>query len=248
MTLSVPRTSVRSMNQTSRNTRSWTDDQLCVTVAEQVSWRRVALALGLASSAGWRLKRYAERLGLDASHFLEEQGWSEPDLRAAVAVSSSWPDAMRRLGVDDTYELRLRVKGQAVRIGLDVSRLAAHQAPELPALETLAASPDLTHLRRAAELIAVAWFSMRNIPVATPTDPCAYDLLVILGCGVRRVQVKSSASRGGRVPGRSRWVDVHTSSTSRPRRFRTTQTSLTISSSSTVTALCTFFRSAWWRA
>jgi hypothetical protein len=49
--LSVLRTSVRFMNMTSRNTRTWTDEQLRVAVAAETSWRAVARVLGLAQSS-----------------------------------------------------------------------------------------------------------------------------------------------------------------------------------------------------
>lgn len=50
-------------------------------------------------------------------------------------------------------------------------------------------------LRFAAEPLAVAWFALQDIPVATPTQPVTYDLLVTLPEGVRRVQVKSTTFR-----------------------------------------------------
>jgi hypothetical protein len=59
-------------------------------------------------------------------------------------------------------------------------------------LEQLWVEPDLAQLRGAAEAIAVAWFTLRGIPVAVPTQPRPHDLLVSLRDKVARVQVKST--------------------------------------------------------
>lgn len=50
-------------------------------------------------------------------------------------------------------------------------------------------------LRVAAQPIAVAWFALQGLPVALPSEPQAYDLLVTMPDGIRRVQVKSTTQR-----------------------------------------------------
>lgn len=50
-------------------------------------------------------------------------------------------------------------------------------------------------LRVAAPLIAGAWFAVRGMKVAVPTEPEVYDLLVTMPTGIQRIQVKSSTQR-----------------------------------------------------
>jgi hypothetical protein len=128
--LSVLRTNVRFMNDTGRKSRTWTDDQLVAAVAVQRSWRGVCRSLGLrGTSAGVlrTVKRHAERLRLDTAHF-SQRTWSDRELCEAVAAASTWSDALSELGLTDRGETRVRVKGHAVRLGLDVSHLNAQPA------------------------------------------------------------------------------------------------------------------------
>jgi hypothetical protein len=77
------------MNMTSRNTRTWTDEQLRAAVAAETSWRAVARVLGLAQSSTNGIKRHATRLNVDTSHFSGKRRWSEGDLVRAVDKASS---------------------------------------------------------------------------------------------------------------------------------------------------------------
>lgn len=177
--------------------RTWTDEQLREAVASQRSWRGVLRALGLAATSGGSIgtvRRRAELLGLDASHFTGGRRWSHIDLTDAVAQSRSWPEVAEKLGLVRERRTGLRLKGDALRLGLDVAHLdGSPPSPPLP--ELLRDDPDLETLRHAAPLITAAWFSMRGLPVAFPSEPQKYDLLVTTADGVGRVQVKTTTSK-----------------------------------------------------
>jgi hypothetical protein len=142
------------------------------------------------------VKRHAARLDLDFSHFTYQRAWSDNQLRAAVGQASTWAEVLASLGITDRGESRARVKGHAVRLGLSTSHLQPPPVDASSAVTLGAMTADPTKLRTAAESIAVAWFAMRGFPVAIPSDPAAYDLLVTLPEGIRRVQVKSGTRRG----------------------------------------------------
>jgi hypothetical protein len=140
-------------------------------------------------------------MGLDTTHFTHQRTWSDAALRSAVSTSATWAEVVESLGLVESGESRTRVKGHAVRLGLDV----AHLQPQLskPAREDLHdLRPTRDRLRAAAESIATTWFTLRSLPVAMPTEPSAYDLLVTTGSGVGRVRVKSgtrATAAGGYV-------------------------------------------------
>jgi hypothetical protein len=56
-------------------------------------------------------------------------------------------------------------------------------------------APDLAHLREAGRSIAAAWFAMCGCGVLFPIEPAIYDLAAAMPEGLRRVQVKTTASR-----------------------------------------------------
>lgn len=64
----------------------------------------------------------------------------------------------------------MRLKGHAVRIGLDTSHLDT-PAAKRPTIEDLTRPADGAELRNAAPSMATAWFSLRGFPVAIPTEP-----------------------------------------------------------------------------
>lgn len=178
--------------------RSWCDDDLRRAVAAERSWRGTARALGLegTSSGSIRgLKLHAKRLHLDTSHFTHQRRWSDHQLREALVGAATWSDVLRALELTDRADTRLRVKGHAVRMGLDISHLARRRF-DSRAAELRDSQPKVTLLWAAAESIAIAWFAVRAVAVALPAQPCAYDLLVTLPSGVQRVQVKSTTHRG----------------------------------------------------
>jgi len=106
--------------------RTWTDEQLRVAVAGQRSWRGVLRALGLVATSGGSIgtvRRRADKLGLDSSHFTGARRWSDEDLIAAIEHSLSWTEVAETLGLIKERRTGLRLKGDALRLGLEVADL-----------------------------------------------------------------------------------------------------------------------------
>jgi hypothetical protein len=182
------------------DTRTWTDDELRHAVADSKSWCAVARALGLkGTSAGTirSLQRHASRLDLNTSHFTGQRQWSDPQLRAVMLRATCWADVLAGLGVADIPQNRVRMKGHAVRLGLDFAHLRTPDRPS-KAGEVLDEPAQPQMLRTAAPALATAWFEMRGCAVAMPVEPQLYDLLVTTGKGIQRVQVKSCARQDGK--------------------------------------------------
>jgi hypothetical protein len=138
------------------------------------------------------VKLRAERLGLVTAHFTGQRRWSDAQLKRAVANSYSWDEVLSRLGLSGSYDERNRVKGHALRLGLDLSRIEASK----PSDSLPASSPEIKKLRDAAASIAASWFLLRGLNAAIPVEPTVYDLLVTMPDGVKRVQVKTTICRG----------------------------------------------------
>jgi len=186
--------------KTTGDRRTWNDEQLRQAVKDNVSWRAVARALGLkGTSAGTvrAIRRHATRLGLSTTHFTGQRRWSDGHLREAVAKSGSWTAVLAYLGASDDSGNRVRVKGHAVRMGLDCAHLTRLQAAPKPD-EVFNQPVRPESLRTAASALAMAWFGLRGCAVALPVEPEEYDLLVTTAKGIQRVQVKSCAARNGK--------------------------------------------------
>jgi hypothetical protein len=180
--------------------RTWNDDDLRRAAAENHSWRGVARALGLkGTSAGTvrSLKKHAERLALDTTHFTGQRQWSDRKLREVMRDATCWADVIAGLGVSDGAESRVRIKGHAVRLGLDCAHLSSPRAHAAPA-EVFDEPVRPEMLRYSATAVAMAWFTLRGCAVALPIEPEAWDLLVTTPTGIQRVQVKSCAARNSR--------------------------------------------------
>jgi hypothetical protein len=176
------------------NVGTYTDEQLASAVTSSTSWRGVLRALGLAgtsSSAIASVRERADRVGLAYGHFTSQRGWTDSDLREAVAAASSWDSVAQHLGVQRTTPLG-RLRGHAVRLGIDVGHLA-EQAPS----RDDACEPSTAQLRRAGSLLAAARYVLGGAAVSWPLEPCRYDLLVHDGSGLRKVQVKTTTVRVG---------------------------------------------------
>lgn len=99
------------------------------------------------------------------------------------------------LDLSDNGDNRATVKAHAVRLKLDIAHLMPVPADVELADELFLDGAQPEQLRVAAPLIASAWFAIRGMPVAIPTEPEVYDLLVRMPDGFKRVQVKSSTQR-----------------------------------------------------
>jgi hypothetical protein len=172
---------------------AWSDAQLPAAVAAATSWRGVMRELGLDPANGGvtrTIRRHAALLGLDTSRFRGNRSWSDAVLRQAVIESSTWEQVLAALGLStQAGGERTLVKAHAARLGLDVSHLGQ---PPLRAGNSYQLEPGLARLRRAAESLAAAWFALCGRNVAFPVEPDAYDLLVDMPDGMKRVQVKTT--------------------------------------------------------
>lgn len=178
--------------------RSYQDDALAEAIAASHSWRAVLRALGLAGSSASvirSVRRNADRLGLDHSHFTGQRRWSDGQLAAAVAASGSWGEVAGRLGLAGGSS-EPTLKRHAQRLGLRAEHLVSQVTACTPDSGWPAASA--AHLPRAGSLLAASWFTLRGGEVAWPLEPCRYDLLVSRpGSPAGRIQVKTTQVRVG---------------------------------------------------
>jgi hypothetical protein len=151
--------------------------------------------LGLDPSNGGvtrTIRRRAITLGLDTSHFRANRSWSNVVLRQAITESRTWDEVLTALGLSSRAGgERTLVKAHAFRLGLDISHLGR---PVLHSTSVAELRPGMVHLREAGESLAAAWFHLCGCNVAFPDAPDSFDLLVQVPDGLKRVQVKTTAS------------------------------------------------------
>lgn len=80
------------------------------------------------------------------------------------------------IGIKDTSASRIRVKGHAARLGLDVSHVSIHRKAG-PPIDLYAVPPQRKMLRVAAASIAAAWFLLRGYSTAIPAEPGSVDMV-----------------------------------------------------------------------
>jgi hypothetical protein len=162
------------------------------------------------------VRRRADELGLDHSHFRGKRQWSDAQLRQAVAHCQSWPEVLAQLGLSaKDANLPPHIKSHAARLDLNTSHLnrvghTGRQPDEAPA-QLSELNADLGHLRVAAETLAATWFALRGCDVSLPIGSTAYDLLAGTDDGISRVQVKTTtyASHEGWVVTVGHHPDTH---------------------------------------
>jgi hypothetical protein len=97
--LSVLAAIFKSVPDVARNRRTWTDDQLATAVYNAQSWRGVLRNLGLYQNGPIHVvRREAQRLGLDTSHFGSGVRWTDARLTAALDEAASWPQLLSAIG------------------------------------------------------------------------------------------------------------------------------------------------------
>lgn len=179
---------------------SWTDQQLIEAVAASANWRAVMRELGLPDGSAGRIRivrRRADELGLDTSHFRGGHRWSDTLLRSAISTSHTWDEAVEHLGLSSTSDsIRSFLKSHAIRLGIDYSHLTAQQPATPPGSGYPRLEPSLEYLRTAGESVAAAWFTWSGCTVSRPVEPAVYDLLCELPDGIKRVQVKTTTFNG----------------------------------------------------
>jgi hypothetical protein len=159
-----------------------------------------ALGLKATSASQIRLvRRNADRLKLDSSHFRGKRRWSDGQLRQAVVESQSWQEVLSRLGLTTGFGATPHIKSHTVRLGLDTSHLnrLSHNGrlPSEPPAQASDLKAQLKYLRVAAGTLAATWFALRGCAVSLPIEPTGYDLLAHTPEGIRRVQVKTTTCR-----------------------------------------------------
>lgn len=184
----------------------WSDDDLRCAIVVAESWADLAALLGyekIGGSTKQRIRVRAYALELDLSRLNRSPGpqrrWSDDELAGAIARSSSWAEASRKLGLATGSSLPMHAK----RLGLEVSHLDAAHRGLPPEVEPVAVSYTPNALRNAAETLAISWYTLHGYVVYTPPagNPIV-DLLVEHGESLRRVQVKSTTYRSPN----GRWV------------------------------------------
>lgn len=170
---------------------TYSDESLAAAVSASRSWRGVLRSLGLAATSSGAMRsvrRHADRLGLDYSHFTGQRRWTDDQLAAAVRDSKNWREVVAALGLADESS-STALKGHAARLGLDVEHLRVVAPPrESPRVMAV----DLTKLPSAGSALAAAWFLLCGHEVSWPLEPCRYDLLVCMDGTVLRIQVKTT--------------------------------------------------------
>jgi hypothetical protein len=173
----------------------WSDTELTSAVAMSTSWRGLMRALSLPETSPQmilRVKQGVVHLGLDTSHFITPRTWSDGHLKRAIEDAQSANELLHSLGLQPgSDEAWTRVKANAIRLGLDLSRLESTRDISAPA----ARRPDLRNLRQAATSLAACWFSLCGFNTAIPVEPAVYDLLVSRPDGIKRVQVKTTTHK-----------------------------------------------------
>jgi hypothetical protein len=111
--------------------RSWSDEDLRQLVTSSTKWAEVLEGLGIEKTGliedRNRVRRRAAIIGLDTSHLVgkwstqsgRRRTWTDEQLRAAVALSTSYAQVIRRLGLIPAGGNYDQVKRQIVVLDLD---------------------------------------------------------------------------------------------------------------------------------
>jgi PD-(D/E)XK endonuclease len=182
--------------------RRWTEDELRAATQKATSWADLLTAFGYKSSSTRprrALQRELKRHEIDTSHFVGQRTWSDQALIEAAKTAETWAELLAALGLSTASKSCDSVRAAARRLGVELSRLTLGPKAGREAIDIdLPGRPTLGHLRHAAPSIAAAWFLICGRAVSVPCEPEAYDMIVDLPDGLRRVQVKSATSRDAR--------------------------------------------------
>lgn len=182
--------------------RRWTEDELRVAAKKATSWADLLRTFGYKPSSSrprQALQHEVQRHGIDTSHFVGQRTWSDQALIEAAKTAETWAELLTALGLSTANKSCDSVRAAARRLGIELSRvtLGPKVGREASGID-LPGRPALDHLRNAAPSIAAAWFLLCGRAVSVPCEPEPYDMIVDLPDGLRRVQVKSAASRDAR--------------------------------------------------
>ncbi len=180
----------------------WTAGDLRVAAENATSWTDLLRHFGYKPSSTrvrQALQDDVRRYEIDTSHFVGQRTWSDRALAEAVSTAQSWAYLLSALGLSPNSRSHDSVRAAARRLGLELGSFTLGPKTDRNAIGIdLPDQPRLDCLRNAAQSIAAAWFLACGCSVATPAEPGAYDLIVDVPGGLKRVQVKSTTSRDGR--------------------------------------------------
>ncbi|MET8354757.1 MULTISPECIES: hypothetical protein [unclassified Micromonospora] len=163
------------------------DEEFAQVVARCRSWRHVLRELGGTTTSTTGVRRRAEQLQLDTSHFTGQRLWSDEELARAIRKATTWNDVAIKLGTPAS-----NAKRHALRRGVDFAHLDRRTPIEGDDVAS-SLSPQQDLLRNAGESLAAAWFKLAGCGVGQVADQQPYDLLVVFPSGQpAKVQVKTS--------------------------------------------------------
>jgi hypothetical protein len=175
------------------------DDLLRAIVKRERSWRGVMRALGYATTNGRTqviLRNRVEAAGIPTGHFVGKASWPSEEVTAAVRSSTNWAEVATRLGRAPSPSSIAKVRGYAVRLGVDFRHFPAERV--VNSATSFTNGPGQRYLRNAATGIAMSWFAHRGYGVSLAVELEPYDLLIEDRGAFRRVQVKSTTGRSTR--------------------------------------------------
>lgn len=125
--MSVLLASLRMIGHCWHMRTTFPEDQLTAAIAGARSWRQVNTRLGRAPEASpANLKILAGQYGIDVTHLggRKKRSYTDDQLRAAVAASSTWAEVATALGKNPrSGAVRKSMRGAADAIELDVQHL-----------------------------------------------------------------------------------------------------------------------------
>jgi hypothetical protein len=180
----------------------WTASDLRVAAEKATSWADLLRQFGYkpsSTSVRQALQDDVRRYEIDTSHFVGQRTWSDRALAEAASTARSWADLLSALGLSPNSRSHDSVRAAARRLGLGLGPFTLGPKTDRDTIGIdLPDQPRPDCLRNAAQCIAAAWFLACGRYVATPSEPGAYDLIVDVPGGLKRVQVKSTTSRDSR--------------------------------------------------
>lgn len=192
----------RANDEPASTVNRWSEAELRGAAQQATSWADMLRTFGFKPSSTKprrQLQREVHRFGIDTSHFAGKRTWTDRQLVEAMRTAGTWADLCQELhlsGKSGHYE---SIIAAAKRLGLSLENLQVGPKAGRDAIGfDLPSGPLPDRLSAAAPSIAAAWFLLCGLAVSMPSEPEAYDLVIDMPDGLKRVQVKSASTRDGR--------------------------------------------------
>lgn len=104
--------------------QKWTEEDLRQSIALSKTWKEVCDKLGLKECGTTRLRKIADSLLIDYSHFRWNRTYSKEELTKVVANSRSYRQVLLSLGRDETGSAYRFVKNKIKELELDISHFS----------------------------------------------------------------------------------------------------------------------------